>query len=489
MSLKSKAISGAKWTAYSTVINTAAQFLQLFVLGRLLSPEAFGLMAILMVILGFAQAYSDMGVSQAIIHKQNVSELELSSLYWLNMLIGGIIFTVIFLFSSFISSFFQDEGLDNLLRLVGVVFVITPFGNQFQVLLQKELKFKLIAIVDIAGAFLGLIVSILIALYGFGVLALIWGYISTSFCRSILFIFLGIKNWRPQLKFDFFACKPFINFGLFQMGERSVNYFAANLDYILIGKFIGTEVLGLYSIAYQILIRPITKINPILTRIAFPLFSRVQDDDKKLSDGYIVISKIVSLTTVPIIGVLVLTSDEYILFFLGEGWSSSVIYIYALSFVAVFRSLANPSGSIILAKGRADVGFYWNVYTAIFNLVVFYSVIMMTASAFKLGLAFSILTVLYFFQTNYLLNKIASLDLRKYYSTLLRPFSIAVVSCILLVVAKKEIIFLKSLNSILLLAVILILYIIILIGGLYLFERKIFVSILKQIKLARKFLE
>ena len=138
MILKQQAVSGVKWSGVSVGVVTALQFVDLAVLARLLSPSDFGLMGMVMVVFGFAQAFADMGISNAIIHRQDVTKDQLSSLYWLNILSGVIVFCVVCASVPLIVGFFHEPRLNNLLYLTAIIFLITPFGQQFQILLQKE---------------------------------------------------------------------------------------------------------------------------------------------------------------------------------------------------------------------------------------------------------------------------------------------------------------------------------------------------------------
>jgi O-antigen/teichoic acid export membrane protein len=139
MGLKQQAISGVKWTTLSSVINTGIQLVQLAILTRLLKATDFGLMALVMVVIGFSQMFIDMGISNAIIYKQKVTDNQLNSLYWLNIFAGIIIFVIVFFLSPFVSQFYHEPELKNLILLVGITFLIQPFGQQFMILLQKNL--------------------------------------------------------------------------------------------------------------------------------------------------------------------------------------------------------------------------------------------------------------------------------------------------------------------------------------------------------------
>jgi len=361
MALKSQALSGIKWSSISTAINMFLQFLTLVTLSRLLSPEDFGLLGMVMVIVGFSQSFADMGVGGAIIHKQNSTPEELSTLYYLNIFTGFLLAFFLIIFAPFIASFYHESRLINLIYWISLIFFVIPFGIQFQMLLQKNLSFKMLAIIEITGNFLGAVVSIILAILKFGVLSIILGQIVLYSSKSILFAIQGFSHWRPIRYFNLKEVKDYITFGLYQMGERSITYFGSYLDYLLIGKFLGAETLGYYSIAHQFVTIPFQKLNPILTKVLFPVLAKIQHNNEKLKIAYFTSLKYLVYIIFPIICGIALLARPVVLLFLGEKWLPSVILIQLLALVAIFRARSNPIGSLLLAKGRADLGFKWNV--------------------------------------------------------------------------------------------------------------------------------
>jgi O-antigen/teichoic acid export membrane protein len=360
MSLKHEAASGVKWTTTSTVVTTSLSFIQTIVLARLLSPEDFGLMAMIMVVLGFAQAYADMGISNAIIHRQDTTRSQLSTLYWLNVLSGIVVFGIILAVRPLIVHFYGEPRLHGLLLWSALVFLITPLGQQFQIMLQKELQFKKLSVIEIGSICAGVALSIFCAAVGSGVMALIWGQLCTSATKMLMLVSVGIKRQRPALHFCLEDMKGYLQFGLYQMGEKSINYFNSHLDQLLIGSLVGAQVLGYYNLAFNLVIVPVAKINPILTRVAFPLFARVQSDNERLKRGYLLVQRTLSLVNFPLLLGLAVVAPLFVTMVFGPQWQPSVILIQILSVVALLRSTGNPVGSLLLAKGRPDLGLNFN---------------------------------------------------------------------------------------------------------------------------------
>lgn len=345
----------------STIIVTVIQLLQLSILTRFLAPTDFGLMAIVMVVIGFSQAFLDMGISNAIIHKQTITSGQLSTLYWLNIITGTVLFILICAVSPLVALFYNEPQLTNLIVLVGLTFLIQPFGQQFMVLWQKELRFAEMSKIDIVAKTVSLVVSVVFAYLGHGVYSLVYGALAAVIIQTIMFAYMGLKEHRPQLLFRWGEIRDFAGFGAFQMGERTVNYFNSQIDVIIIGKLLGPEALGIYNIAKQLIMRPAQILNPIITKVTFPAMAKVQNDTTTLKRVSLKTINYLSSVNFPIYAVLIVLAPEIISFMFGYKWMAAVPIVQVLSIYGAVRSTGNPVGSLMLAKGRANLGFYWNL--------------------------------------------------------------------------------------------------------------------------------
>lgn len=361
MSLKRKAASGATWTGISSAVVGVIHFLQLAILARLLRPEDFGLMAMLMVVLQFAQAYADMGISNAIIHRQDTTREQLSTLYWLNILAGSVVFLLVVAATPLIVALYGEPRLHELVPLAALVLLLLPPGQQFQILLQKSLRFRALALIEIAAALVGAAVAIGSALGGQGVLSLIWGYLALAGSLSLCLLAIGLREWRPRLRFRRDDLKGYVSFGLFQLGDKSLNYLSSRIDQLLIGALLGAQALGYYNVAFNLVVLPLTRINPILTRVAFPMFSLLQNDTDRLRQGFMAVQRVLATVNFPIFVGMATLAWVIVPTIFGDKWLPSVALIQILAFVALLRSGMNPAGSLLLAKGRVDLSFYWNL--------------------------------------------------------------------------------------------------------------------------------
>lgn len=366
MNLKKQAIGGVKWTSVSMLIVTAAQFAQMAILARYLDPADFGLMAVIMVVIGFSQAFQDMGISNAIIQRQSVTHIQLSSLYWLNIASGIMLTLIILAITPLVALFYNEPRIVELMSILSSVFILVALGNQYRVLCQKNLDFRTMEIINIIASIASLAVAIILAIKGLGVMALVLAMLTQAGLASILFLWIGLSNYhKPSFVYDHAELRGFYGFGLYQMGERSINYISANADKLLIGKLVGMNAAGFYNLAWQLIIFPLAKINPIVNKVAFPIYSKVQDDPIALNRYYIFNVKVLSIVTMPLLAFFVFFSHEVVHVAFGEGWDTTAELLPAFALIGILKALGNPGGAIILALGRADVGFWWNIVWAI----------------------------------------------------------------------------------------------------------------------------
>lgn len=329
-------------------------------------------MAMATIVIGFAQAYADAGISSAIIHRQDTTSEQLSSLYWLNILAGVVVFALLWLLTPFIAGLFDEPQLTPLLRTVSVIFLILPLGRQFEVLLQKELKFNLLARQEIIAAVFSAVLAIGCALAGLGVWSLVVGQLTLVSVRTIMLFWVGIRIHRPSAHFCFEDLQGYWQFGVYQIGERSINFLTQRMDQLIVGGLLGAQALGYYSFAFNLVSQPQSRINPIVTKVAFPAFAKAQDDVPRLQRGYLAVLKMLTVINTPLLIGMAVLAPMFIPLVFGDQWLPSVVLVQLAAIVSLMRSTGNPVGSLLLAKGRADLGFRWNLGLLLFSSPIIY---------------------------------------------------------------------------------------------------------------------
>lgn len=435
MELRQKAVSGGKWLGFASISSTIIQLGAISILARLLSPTDFGLMGMILVVIGLAQTFQDAGISNVVIYKQDVTHEQLSTVFWLNILVGALTFLVILAINPLVVAYYKEPRLTGYLNLTALSFLITPFGQLYFVLFQKELQFKTLAIVEFLQGVFGAITSVVLAFLGFGIMSLVVGQLVRALSFSLLLFLAARKTWAPRFYFKLSEIKDLIKWGSYQIGERSINYFRQNVDYLLIGRFLGAELLGYYTLAYQLMIRPLQKINPIITKVALPVFSKIQDDDEQLRKWYLKIIKLIASVSIPIYFGVFVMADQLILLLYGPNWMPCVPVLQILCILGILYSLGNPIGCLLNCKGRFDIGFKWNIFAAIMILIADY--IGVHWGIVGVATATATVTLFVFFPCGFYLRwLVVKMRVTPYLSTFKTPLFISAVMATMVYLAK-----------------------------------------------------
>lgn len=357
--LKTEVISGIKWSGFA---RGSQQVLQVFIsviLARLLMPEDFGVLAMAMVFTGLIAVFNDFGIGSAIIQKQDLTDDDLSSIFWFNVCIGLLVTLFTIAISPFIASFYQKDVLKPLISLMALGFFFSAFSTVHQSLLIKEMNLKKIAIFEIISTAVGGIIAISLAFRGYGVWSLAWQGLSATIIMVSLFWITS--KWRPKFRFYTKSIRSIMGFSLNLLGFSTVNYFSRNVDYLLIGKFLGAESLGYYTLAYRLMLYPLQNISRVISKVLFPALSRIQKDDKRFQNAYLRSTKFIAFVSFPIMFGLFAVADEFILTLFGQKWEPAIFLIKVLCFVGMVQSIGATVGQIYLAKGRTNLMFKWGL--------------------------------------------------------------------------------------------------------------------------------
>lgn len=420
-SFASFAFNSIKWSGFSQFGRQFFQIITSIILARLLLPEDFGLIGMAFIVIGFLNIFKDLGTSAAIIQKENISERLLSSVFWLNVIIGLTISIIVFSLSNFINLLFNDNRVGPILSVMSVSFLITSVGNVHQAILEKKLLFKKLAKIEIIAIFISSLLGILFALKGFKVWSLVIQNLSALAITSVL-LWFGEK-WYPRTFINLNELKSLFRYSGFLTGFNIFNYLFRNVDNFLIGKYIGAKNLGYYNLAYRIMLYPMQSITIVITRVMFPLYSRINTDHERLRAMYIKVAQAITLITFPLMIWLMVVSKELILNVFGKNWQPAEILILILAPVGMIQSIDGTVGSIYQSTGRTDIMFKWGLYSGIFSIIVF--IIGLHWGVIGVAFAYLIFTVLLLIPGLYLPFRLIDLKVSFFLKNLVRIFLIS----------------------------------------------------------------
>lgn len=377
MDLRDKTIKGTGWSILSQVVRLVIRFGIVAVLARLLTPDDFGLLAMATVFTSLLLVLNELGIPSAIIQRKDISNIQLSSSFWLNLGEGLFVSIVFAAIAPLIALFYSEERLLPIIIVLSPMFFIASFGMIQYGLLSKRMNFKSLAIAEITAAGFAGVIAVVLAYAGTGVWSLVFQTLTGAFILSILFWLLC--DWHPSMAFKWRETKEILNYGLFLTGFQFVNYFNRNLDNLLIGRFLGAEALGFYDIAYRILLFPLQNISAVVGRVMFPALSIIQEDLAKVRGAYIAANRYIAAITFPICTLILITAPQFTRVILGNQWERSIFVIQVLAIVALIQSITYTVGWLYLSQGKTKILFLWGIITAI-----------VYASAFAVGLLWDI---------------------------------------------------------------------------------------------------
>lgn len=244
MSLREKTLSGAKWSAIATMIIIGLGLVQMTVLARIIDNHQFGLLTVSLVIIALADTLSDFGIANSIIQRKEISQLELTTLYWLNVGLGVLVFVALFLLSDVIADALNNPELAPLMRALSFAFVVIPHGQQFRALMQKELEFSKIGMIETSAVLAGFTFTVVSAHFWPLAMTAILGYLVNSAVRTLLFGYFGRKIYRPGFHFSLSSVSSNLRFGAWLTADSIINYVNTNLSTLVLARILGASVAG-----------------------------------------------------------------------------------------------------------------------------------------------------------------------------------------------------------------------------------------------------
>ncbi len=353
MSLRRKTIEGLWWSFGARILRQISQFIVMAILARLLNPDDFGLLGMITVFFGFALIFGEFGFSAALIQNNKVDNKHFSSVFWLNIFLGIMLSLSSYLTAHFIADFYVKPVLTDLIKVISITFFVKSFSIVPFAYLQKRMDFRALAVSEFTAVVIAGMIGVCSALLGMGVWSLGFYFMGFYFVHScMLWIFC---SWRPLSLFSWDAIKEILSFSLNITGFNIVEYFARNIDYLLIGKFLGAGALGIYTLAYKIMLYPLRNISHVIEGVMFPAFSKIQHDLEKVRINYLRMIRAISLVTFPLMLGLVVVAPEFIRVVFGAQWEGAVAVLRIFCFCGMAQSLETTVGNIFRSQGRSDI--------------------------------------------------------------------------------------------------------------------------------------
>ncbi len=350
--LKGRTVNGLFWSFFSQGGRLGCQFIVVAVLARLLSSETFGLLATAIVLTGFGNIFVEMGIGVALIQKQDATLEHYDSFFWLNVGAGAFMTVLIVAIAPLMAGFYKQPHLQPVVMALSISYFFTSLVVVQQALLMKEMKFKQLAARDLGATIFSGVVGIVLAWQGFGVWSLVAQELVFSSFNAVLT--WALSSWHPRFYFSSERVREVSHFSTHLIGFDILNYCARNVDKLIVGRFLGMEALGYYSLAYRIVLFPLQNIAWAISRVMFPVLSMIQHDLARVADIYVRMIGTIAFVVVPLMMGVFICAPEIVRIFLGEKWLPMIPLLRIFVLCGIFQSIGTTVGNIYLSQGKAD---------------------------------------------------------------------------------------------------------------------------------------
>jgi O-antigen/teichoic acid export membrane protein len=332
------------------------------ILARLLTPNDYGLVGMVTVILGFARMFVNAGLSMATIQTEHISHEQISTLFWVNLAISVFFGLCILVCAPLVAIFYGRQELTLITASLSLTFVITGLTIQHQALLNRNMYFGALACIQIISQVIVLVVTVTMAWLGWRYWALVAGSFVSELSAALLTFFFC--PWIPGLMQRGFGVRGMLKFGGHLTVSNIANYLSSNMDNVLIGRYIGAGALGLYARAYQLFMMPITYIRGPIVNVTLPVLCSLRNQPERFLTYYQRIVDILSTITIPMSLYCVAESDFLIKSFLGPQWIAAVPAFRILALAAVMYPLNGMQALVTMSMGFSVRFLYWGLSNA-----------------------------------------------------------------------------------------------------------------------------
>jgi len=427
MDLRNQFVKSVKWASFSKFIRLSLQYVTLLVLAYFLAPKDFGLMSTAMIYIGFFNLIKDLGFASAIIRIEKESNTLYSSIFWINLFVGIFLSILIFLLSDVIAKYYKINDLRFIIRVLSFSFFFSSLTGLPNSILEKNMRFNILAGIEVIATFLASGTAIILAILEYGVWSLVLQnivFVSITFCATWL-----AADFLPSFSYDKNEIKKVLGFGIHLSGFNILNYLVRNADYFLIGKFLGMQSLGYYSLAYRIMLFPIQNITSVINRVLYPILAKVKDDNTRTQKIYLSVSKSVAFFTFPIMLTFFVVNNNFVTIFLSEKWQPIIPVLYVLVPIGMLQSVYTLAGVLFLIKDKTQLWFYWGIFSAIITLLGFY--IGLKWNILGVAIGYLISNLILMFPGSYIAFNLIKLKVQSFLKNLSRTFAISMTTAFL----------------------------------------------------------
>lgn len=350
-SLKKRSVRGAAATFAAQGLRFGLQFGSQIALARMLLPADFGLVAMIAPVLSFVQIFNELGLSQATIQRPQISQGQLTALFWINGGIGLVMAVIMMALSPLVALFYGEPRLTAACMCIATLLLVSGLSTQQIALMNRRMQFTTLAVIDVACSAIAVLAGVAGALYGMGY----WSLILMQAVNSVTILVLSwlLSDWRPSRPRREPGVGEMLRFGGHLTSYNLINFAGTNCDSVLIGKLSGSVALGLYDRAFKLVGAPIWQVSLPVARVATSLLSRLHDSPDRYRDAFVRMLQILLLITVPAVVCVAMAADTLVPLLLGPAWNAATPIVAALAVATAFAPLSISSYWLFVSQNRA----------------------------------------------------------------------------------------------------------------------------------------
>ncbi len=369
--LRRGAVRGGSALILTRLLTQVFAWAATLLVARFLLPEDYGLMAIGMLLVGMADLLAEAGIGRALIQKESLEPRDVNEAFTLNVILALVMYAVLAVLADPLAFYvFDMPALPTFLRILGIHILLAPFMAIPLALLDRDLKMGHQSVIHVATAVFQSGLVLLLAILGMGY----WSLVAGTLARRLLEViaYLAVSGWRPRLAPLSFRAKGLVRFGIHISLATFLWYLYSNADYAFVGRFSGQEILGFYTLAFQMISLPAEKITANINKIAFPTFSRLQNDRSRLRDWFVRLQVLIGFIGMPVMAGMALVAEDGLVVMLGSKWQEAALPLQLLSVSGLFRIYSAMYPMLFNAVGRPDLNFKYSLACAILFPLCFF---------------------------------------------------------------------------------------------------------------------
>lgn len=422
--LRRTAAGGVAWTASSQAARQAIQIVVTSILAWNLAPGDFGLIGMAAVALAFTAPFNELGLSAALVQRKELRDAHAVAAFWCQVGCATALGASLALLAPLVAAFFHREDVVPLLRVLCLGLPLGAAASVPQALLQRQMRFARMAGIETVSQGIAGVAAIALAFSGYGVWSLVVQSLIGSFLAGVLFLGaarfnpLGLRGLRGGAHL-----RELFSFGAPLVGYQVLNFIIRNIDDILIGRFLGAESLGYYTMAYRVMMYPLEKVTGVVGKVTFPAFSSLQEDTARLQRGYLKVAQCIALVTFPLMTIMMIVAPAFTRVVFGPRWDAAAPLIVVMSLAGMAASVGSTTGHVFLARGRSDLMLRWAAAASVCYTIAI--VAGLSKGLMGVTVAYTVTSLTLWPISHAVANRLIDLRLADFYRVLVPPAALA----------------------------------------------------------------